>query len=412
MVRLRWLWRDLPAIPTDVPPAPRLLVTPYLVYSNHPGWGDLADWYARHVAPRVRTSEQVKDIAKGLVAGLEDRLEKIHRLYRFVTNDIRYVGLEFGEHRYRPFSADWVLQHRIGDCKDKSALLFALLDSIGVPARMVMVRTSDLGPVSNDLAVLEVFNHAIVYLPEDDLWLDGTATSHAPSPPPAMDQDAFVLVIDGPQSRPRVSPTVGAGLAHIRFAIKPGDGSDVAITIEARDTGEAADLRRARFAGSRDPQRFARWLQQQFPGAELVGEPRLRLVPGRDPTIVEVDGTVSRSALSSSGGIRAFPGNLEWTARMVPGGARFGPLKITARPDLEWSLEVDLGRPPEALPAEVVIEGRFGSLRITPQPLSGGYRIDGSLSFEPGLVAAEDVGELREFLVTVERHLGRKLEAP
>ena len=412
VVRLRWEWRDLPAIPTDVPAAPQLLVMPYLVYSNHPQWGDLADWYGRHVASRVRTSEQVEETAHRLVNGLDERLDRINRLYRFVTIDIRYVGLEFGEHRYRPFSADWVLHHRIGDCKDKAALLVALLDAIGVPARMVMIRTADLGPVSSELAVLEVFNHAIVYLPEDDLWLDGTASGHAPYPPPSMDQDAFVLVVDGSQSQPQFSPLVGAGRTSIRFDLGPGDDSDVAIKIETRDTGEAADLRRVRFAGSRDPQRFARWLQELFPGAQLTGEPTMQLVPGRDPTIVEIEGTISKTALASGGGVGTYPGTLEWAARMVPGGTRHGPLKINVRPDLEWSLKVDLGRPPRTMPAEVELNTPFGSLLITPKSLSNGYQVDGLLHFEPGLYAAEDVGGLREFLVTVERHLERRLEAP
>ncbi len=412
VVHLRWSWHNLPAIPTDVPTAPQLLVTPYLVYSNHPEWGDLADWYARHVAPRVRTSEQVEETARRLVEGYDDRRDRIHRLYRFVTNDIRYVGLEFGEHRFRPFSADWVLHHRIGDCKDKAALLVALLDVIGVPARMVMLRTADLGPVSNDLAVLEVFNHAIVYLPEDDLWLDGTATGHAPDVPPSMDQDAFVLVIDGAGSAPRFSPIVGAGRSRSRFALEPGEDEAVTIAIETRDSGEAADARRSRFAGSRDPQRFARWLQEQFPGAQLTGERVLQVVPSRDPTIIEIDGTIGKSALASSGGIRTYPGTLEWAARMVPGGARHGPLKINVRPELEWVLEVELGRGPKALPAEVVLDSAFGSLRITPEALASGYRVEGRLRFEPGLIEAEKVGELREFLVAVERHLGRRLEAP
>ena len=412
VVRLRWEWRDLPAVPTDVPPAPQLLVTPYLVYSNHPQWGDLADWYARHIASRVRTSEQVEETALRLVAGVDDRRDRIERIYRFVTNDIRYVGLEFGEHRFRPFSADWVLHHRIGDCKDKAALLVALFDVIGVPARMVMVRTSDFGPVSTDLAALEIFNHAIVYLPEDDLWLDGTAAGHAMVPPPPMDQDAWVLVIDGPQSRPQLSPVVGAGRSTVRFVIEPGDHSDVTISIESRDTGEAADIHRSRFAGSRDPQRFARWLQEQFPGAQLVGDPVTQLVPGRDPTVVKIDGTIAKAALTSGGGVRVFPGRLEWAARMVPGGTRHGPMNIIVRPDLEWALEVSLGRPPKDLPSAVELDTPFGSLHISPKALGAGYRIDGLLRFEPGIVAADEVDELREFLVAVERHMDRRLEAP
>jgi hypothetical protein len=277
---------------------------------------------------------------------------------------------------------------------------------------MVMVRTADLGPVSNDLAVLEVFNHAIVYLPDDDMWLDGTATGHAPDPPPSMDQDAYVLVIDGKESRPRFSPIVGAGVSRSRFALRPGVDDTVMIKIETQDTGEAADARRLRFAGSRDPQRFARWLQEQFPGAQLTGEPVLQVVPSRDPTLIEIEGTIARSALASAGGVRTYPGNLEWAARMVPGGTRHGPLQVNVRPELEWVLEVDLGRPPTTLPAEVQLDSPFGALRISSKELPSGYRVDGKLSFEPGLVAAARVGELREFLVAVERHLGRRLEAP
>jgi hypothetical protein len=97
---------------------------------------------------------------------------------------------------------------------------------------------------------------------------------------------------------------------------------------------------------------------------------------------------------------------------MVPGGTRHGPMKVIVRPDLEWVLEVGLGRPPKNLPAAVELDTPFGSLRVTPTSLSGGYRVEGLLRFEPGIIDADDVDELREFLVAVERHLERRLEAP
>ena len=412
VVHLRWQWRDLAAVPPDVPSAPHLLVTPHLVYSNHPDWGALANWYRRHVAPRVRASEQVRATARRLVDGHDDRLDRINRIYRFVTNEIRYVGLEFGEHRFRPFSADWVLHHRIGDCKDKAALLVALFDAIGVPARMVMVRTADQGPIRTEMALMEVFNHAIAYLPEDDLWLDGTATGHASYPPPGPDQGAVVLVVEDRNSRLQTSPVVGGGLARSRYVVRVGAGDQVELAIHAEDTGGAADIRRVRFAGSQETQRLARWLQVQFPGAELTGEPKLQLFPGRDPTIVEIEGTIAKSAMASGGGIRTFPGILEWTASAVPGGRRHGPLSVAVRPDLEWTLEVELGRVPDPLPPPVDLQTRFGSLRLEAKVVDLGYRLEGLLHLEPGLVPAEDVAELREFLVAVERHLGRRLESP
>jgi hypothetical protein len=277
---------------------------------------------------------------------------------------------------------------------------------------MVMVRTNDLGPVSNETAVLEIFNHAIAYLPEDNLWLDGTATGHAPYPPPAGDQNAVVLVVDGAQSRLQNTPAAGGGLARSRYSLSPGEEGAVKLAIRVDDTGEAADIRRVRFAGSREDQRVSRWLQELFPGAQLTGKPKLQLRPGRDPTIMEIEGMVARSALESSGGIRIFPGSLEWAASMVPGGARHGPLMVAVRPDLEWTLDVDLGRPPGNLPEAVDLDTPFGSLRVETHAQAQGYRVEGLLHLEPGLVEADEVVDMREFLVAVERHLGRRLESP
>jgi hypothetical protein len=320
--------------------------------------------------------------------------------------------LEFGEHRFRPFSADWVLHHRIGDCKDTAALLVALFNVLDIPARMVMVRTSDLGPVPSETAALEVFNHAIAYLPEDDLWLDGTAAGHAVFPPPTMDQNAVVLVVDGPQSRLQTTPVVGGGLARVRYDLRPGADDLVDIVIRNEDTGEAADIRRSRFAGSREKQRFSRWLQRQFPGAQLTGEPKLKLVPSRDPTITELSATVTRGGLASTGGIRVYPGELGWSSTAVPGGSRSGPLMVAVRPDLEWELIVDLGRPPGELPAPVDLATEFGSLKIEAEDRETGYSLKGLLHLEPGLLEADDVNAYRQFLVTVERHLERRLESP
>jgi tetratricopeptide (TPR) repeat protein len=411
-VSLAWSWSDLPALTSDVPSAPPLASRPYLAYSNHPEWGDLADWYARHVAPRIRGSRLVEETAEELVAGVDDRLERIARLYRFVTNEVRYVGLEFGEHRFRPFSADWVLNHRIGDCKDKATLLVALAEAVGIPARFVMIRTSDQGPVPSDLALLEVFNHAIVYLPEDDLWLDGTASGHALYPPPGMDQNALAVVIDGPDSRPVTTPVVGGGLARHQVRLVRGDGDTVTISMRLEDTGEAADRRRLMFAGSQDARRVARWLQDLVPGAELMSEPRMRMLPSRDPTVLEVEAGVPRAAMLAGGGVPTYLGFLDGLLELTPRGARSGPLVVPVRPDVEWELDVDLGRPAGRLPDDVALQTRFGTLRVEHTLSDEGYRVRGYLHLQAGVVEAGQADGLRDFLVEVERALERPLEVP
>jgi tetratricopeptide (TPR) repeat protein len=412
VVRLVWTWRDLDPILADIPPSPPFVSGRFLAYSSHPDWGELSSWYARHVAPRVRASRQIEELAEGLTEGIDDRIERIRRIYTYVTNEVRYVGLEFGEHRFRPFSADWVLNQGIGDCKDTAALLVALFEAIDIPARMVMVRTAELGPVVGEMALLEVFNHAIAYLPDDDLWLDGTASGHAMVPPPGMDQGATVLVVEGLASRPRITPMVGGGLSQTTYRL--GEDQDGLVPLEVRieARGEAADRLRNRFAGSKDPRPFASWLQRSFPGAEMTADPKYRLVPSRDPAVVELEAVVPRTAIESRGGIATYPETLDLSTRVVPTVERSGPLLVAVRPDLEWNLEVVLGRIPSIKADTVSLTSDFGSLNLTIEIEDQGYRVNGYVHLNPGSVEAERAPELREFLLEIERILSQPLETP
>lgn len=411
-VRLSWRFQDLAPIPLDAPPAPPLVVTPHLVYSNHPDWVELGGWYARHVAPRTRASHQVKETAERLVSGLDERRLRVEAIARFVANEITYVGLELGEHRFRPFSADWVLGHRIGDCKDKAALLVALYESVGIPARMVLLRITDEGPFPARLAVLEAFNHAIVYLPEDDLLVDGTAAGHDPSLPPAMDQGSTALVVEATTSRLITTPVPGAGDERLHYRLRPGSGGTVELTLESSSTGEAADRRRAALAGTADPRRVSRWLQARFPGAELTSEPELSMPVGRDPATFRLEASLPRTALLAGGGIPLLPESLDLVAELTPVEGRQSPLLVTVRPVLEWTLEVDLGRPPRTPPQPVTLDGPLTTLRVEAVANGNGYRVDGSLRVASGLLSAGEAAALRELLVAVERALSRPQEVP
>jgi hypothetical protein len=412
-VRLSWRWRDVRAVTREMPQAPALLVTPFLVYSNHPDWQDLSNWYARHVQPRIRVSKELEELAYDLVRGAPDRKEKIAAIYRFVTNDVRYVGLELGEHRFRPFSADWVNDHRIGDCKDKGALLVALFNVVGIPANMVLVRTSDLGPVPSDLAVLEAFNHVIAYLPEDDLWLDGTAAGHDPFIAPGMDQGASVLIIDEKTTGPVTIPTVGTGKSKVECRLEAGDApGEVRVELRTEDTGDAASRRRSRLFGVRNPRRFESFLQGIFPGAEVVGDPELDMPPSRDPAKFRIQGRMPRSVLLSSGGVPTYPGRVSWASSLAPDEKRSSPLLLPSRPALSWSMEVKLGNTEERLPENVELQNEFGEFSLAFKDLAGGYRVDGYFKLKPGLVKPGDVPRLRTFLLLVEEAMKRPLEVP
>ncbi len=409
--RLLFAWDRVPPVPPDVPAPPPLLVTPHLVYSTRPDWGDLAEWYARHVAPRLRVSQDVRRLAQRLTADATSREERIRALAHYVTDEVRYVGLEFGEHRFRPFSADWVLRHRMGDCKDKAALLVTLLRAVGIEAHMVLLRTADQGPVVSKLAILEDFNHAIAYVPGDDLWLDGTATGADPESLPGADRHAWALVVRGADSRPAFTPAGPAGTRRLRFRVGPAGDTTLAVEVEERGTGDAAQALRGSLGGSRDRTRLERWLQGWFPGAAVEGTPEVSLEPGHDPATVTVRGTLPRSAVRAGGGLKVFPGSIRLASRLTPTESRRTPLLLTARPRLRWTVSV-AGRPGGPLPRPVHLENRWARFDLQVRDTGDGFEVTGDLRLHAGVVPAAEVPALRELLAGVEKACDQRLEVP
>jgi len=262
------------------------------------------------------------------------------------------------------------------------------------------------------MGLLSDFNHAIAYLPEEDRFLDGTATGHDPTRPPGPDQGAWALVVDGPASRPATTPLAGAGEGNrtVRLSAGSGETARLSVTIEA--AGDAADRVRSVFAGSQDRQRFSRWLQRLFPSASLDADPITILDPGQDPARVALEASVPLTVLDSAPGLRAYPGWLQLVNTLAPSSRRSTPLLVPERPDRRWSLEVELGRAPAALPDDVHLSGPYGTLDLSFNATSSGYVVTGSFRLEPGLVPADAYPGLHDFLVRVDRELSRRMEAP
>src|SRR4030081_1554901 len=95
-----------------------------------------------------------------------------------------------------PFGGKTFLPRRFGDCKDKASLMHAMLEALGIDSRLVLLRMKRLGGIEPAPASLALFNHAILYVPKYQLFLDGTAEFHGSGELPADDRGAEVLVVE------------------------------------------------------------------------------------------------------------------------------------------------------------------------------------------------------------------------
>jgi len=157
---------------------PRLIdpddVGPRVYLSSVKSYEELGRVYGEVVSPKIAVTPAIEALTREVTAGTTDRRTQAERLYGWVSRNIRYVALEFGAGGIIPHDAGSVLARGYGDCKDHAVLLAALLKAKGIEAQIVLIDAGDKYTLSN-VPRISQFNHAIVYLPEFDVYVDATA---------------------------------------------------------------------------------------------------------------------------------------------------------------------------------------------------------------------------------------------
>jgi len=146
--------------------------------SEFGGWPDVARRFRELFATVDAPAPSIDALVAGWRLGSAPEDARIDRAVRFVQDDIRYLGLEMGPHSHQPHPPADTLERRFGDCKDKSALLVAILHRLGVRARPALVSTRAGQTLDERLPTMFAFDHAIVALGAGDAlqFVDATAS--------------------------------------------------------------------------------------------------------------------------------------------------------------------------------------------------------------------------------------------
>ncbi|HUY80616.1 MAG TPA: DUF3857 domain-containing protein [Acidobacteriaceae bacterium] len=172
---------------------PRL---PWVEFSTGKSWATIATAYRKLAEPQIEP-----DAVKSLLPAKrpKDRNALIAMLVATLHQQVRYTGVEFGKARLQPEKSAGVLARHYGDCKDKASLLVAMLRAAGIPAHMALLETGPGLDASPQLPGINLFDHAIVYVPASDgegpLWIDATAQYTKVGDLPYADQGRRALII-------------------------------------------------------------------------------------------------------------------------------------------------------------------------------------------------------------------------
>jgi tetratricopeptide (TPR) repeat protein/transglutaminase-like putative cysteine protease len=444
----RYTARDLPRIVAEPSMPGWSEVARSLHLSTYETWDEVNQFYWRlirdqlRVTPELRATaqrlaEQVrarpaprpppgKPSAHGIVTASEvlpappdreTRLALVRAAYDFVVTQTRYVGLEFGIHGYKPYRVDQILGRRFGDCKDKASLLHALLEAMGIDSRLVLLRMRRLGRIPEHPASLSVFNHAILYVPELDLWLDGTAAYSGTRDLPGEDRGATVLVVN-PNGPPHFGTIPDAGPDEnrtdadldLRLAI---DGS-AALDGHWRVVGTDAPGYRRSY-GVEDGRRalLEQTMGQLFPGSRVESVTVSDLSRIEDDVDVRFAVSVPRCAQRDGEGLR-----------FTPFGDSIGYVQAYASLSSR-KLDLDLGGPRSIrfryryalpagwrvreLPEPARAEGRLGRFSVRYREENGAVLAEGEVLLPGGRVSPGEYPAFRELMVQVDRAFARRI---
>ena len=146
---------------------------PLFVASTLPSLEAMGALIDRASEGRAAVTPEIAALAER-IAGERTGLDAARAIHAWIVANIRYVAVWLNpDDGYVPHAAAEILKAGYGDCKDYVTLTQALLAARGIEARMAVIDwgTSYADPL---LANPMFFNHAIVYLPAYDHYLNPT----------------------------------------------------------------------------------------------------------------------------------------------------------------------------------------------------------------------------------------------
>ncbi|ALN80990.1 DUF3857 domain-containing transglutaminase family protein [Lysobacter antibioticus] len=167
-------------------------------YSTFRTYGDIAKAYGERALPKAVPTPRVRKLADEIAAGKSSQRDVAQALYEWVSTNISYAGNCIGLGAVVPRDQEFVIDNRIGDCKDHATLLQALLAAKGIEATQALINAGNVYKLPS-VPVASSVNHVLNYLPGLDLYIDATAKGIPFGELPISIAGKPVLRIDRPE---------------------------------------------------------------------------------------------------------------------------------------------------------------------------------------------------------------------
>jgi transglutaminase-like putative cysteine protease len=272
----KWTARNVPQIFQEPDMPPYYMYTQRLLVSTARDWKDISEWYWNLCKPHLdKVTPEIKKKVAELTKGLKTENEKMEAIFQFVSTKIRYMGIttEKDAPGYEPHDVDITFNNRYGVCRDKAALLAAMLRVAGIKAYPVLFY---VGPKKDPEVPNNFFNHAIccAELKKGEYTLMDPTDENTAKLFPAYLADKSYVVAKPNGEKLMTSSVIPAedNLMVINTVCSVGSDLSLSGKTTMKFQGINDGVYRGAFARWRQDERqqfFARALKSIIPGAEI-----------------------------------------------------------------------------------------------------------------------------------------------
>jgi len=242
-------------------------------------WSNVVLWALPLFRAAYQKNQAILNIAKEIQESHSTDEQYVIAALNYIQKEIRYLGIEMGVNSHQPSPPEVTLTRRYGDCKDKSVVLIALLETLGFKAKPVLVNTYLKHTVINVHPTIDVFNHVIVRatVHEKDYWLDPALLYQGSNLSTVFQPDYMYALVIAPgstelTSMPSNVHLVGTEINEI-FDLQAGVGKPIVYTLSTRYRGLDSENMRNRLAVEgvkKIQQKLINFYSKYYPEIELA----------------------------------------------------------------------------------------------------------------------------------------------
>lgn len=389
------------------------LATEKFVLEDYQGsnssWKDFGKFVYDLKKERDVLPDEIKQKVHQLADNAPDTKEKIRRLYEFMQQNTRYVGVQLGIGGWQPYDAKYVGTKRYGDCKALSNFMYSLLKEAGIRSVYTVTRRGyDPDYLLTDLPSSQ-FNHVILFVPMDNdtTWLECTSQTYVTGYVGGDNCNRYAVAVDENGGTLVRTPWYGLNenlqIRNVN-AVLNDEGTltvKVGTTYSGVQQDDVHDM-----INSLSKDKVKEYLHEQLDFATYdINNFDYKETKSRIPSVSEtLDITVSNYATITGKRLFVVPNVMTRSSRKLQTDtARKYDLELGfAYKDVDTvQIELPSGFNPEALPNDVSVESKFGKYNCTIKLKDNKLLYYRSIERYSGHYPAKDYNDLVKFIETI-----------